>query len=85
MPTTVLDFPTLKRFKKELGKGYDYIGISFIVPNFKKEYIRCMLFGDVRTPKTSSRLFNKVSRHVELAAILHEVTGSEPDIPELHT
>ena len=36
MPTTVLDFPTLKRFKKELKKGYDYIGISFIVPNFKK-------------------------------------------------
>ena len=36
MPTTVLDFPTKKRFKKELKKGYDYIGISFIVPNFKK-------------------------------------------------
>ena len=36
MPTTVLDFPTLKRFKKELAKGYDFIGISFIVPNFKK-------------------------------------------------
>jgi radical SAM superfamily enzyme YgiQ (UPF0313 family) len=36
MPTTVLDFPTLKRFKKELQKGYDYIGITFIVPNFNK-------------------------------------------------
>jgi len=36
MPTTVLDFPSLKRFKKELKKGYDYIGISFILPNFKK-------------------------------------------------
>jgi radical SAM superfamily enzyme YgiQ (UPF0313 family) len=36
MPTTVLDFPNYKRFKKELRKGYDYIGISFIVPNFKK-------------------------------------------------
>jgi len=36
MPTTVLDFPTLDRFKKELEKGYDYIGISFIIPNFKK-------------------------------------------------
>jgi radical SAM superfamily enzyme YgiQ (UPF0313 family) len=36
MPTTVLDFPTFKRFKKELKKGYDYIGISFIIPNFKK-------------------------------------------------
>jgi len=36
MPTAVLDFPSFKRFKKELGKGYDYIGISFIIPNFKK-------------------------------------------------
>jgi radical SAM superfamily enzyme YgiQ (UPF0313 family) len=36
MPTVVLDFPTLKRFKKELANGYDYIGISFIIPNFKK-------------------------------------------------
>ena len=31
-----LDFPSAKPFKKELGKEYDYIGISFIVPNFKK-------------------------------------------------
>ena len=36
MPTRVLDFPTFKRFKKELIKGYDYIGINFIIPNFKK-------------------------------------------------
>ncbi len=36
MPTAVLDFPSFKRFKKELKKGYDYIGISFIIPNFKK-------------------------------------------------
>ena len=36
MPTAVLDFPTFKRFKRELKKGYDYIGISFIIPNFKK-------------------------------------------------
>jgi len=36
MPTTVLDFPSLKRFKQKLKKGYDYIGISFIIPNFTK-------------------------------------------------
>lgn len=35
-PTTVLDFPTLKQFRKELKKKYDYIGISLIMPNFKK-------------------------------------------------
>ena len=44
MPTTVLDFPTLKRFKKVLKNGYDYIGISFIIPNFKKakKMARCI-------------------------------------------
>jgi radical SAM superfamily enzyme YgiQ (UPF0313 family) len=36
MPTAVLDFPSFKRFKQELKKRYDYIGISFIIPNFKK-------------------------------------------------
>lgn len=36
VPTTVLDFPSRKRFARELSKGYDYVGISFIIPNFKK-------------------------------------------------
>jgi len=36
MPTVILDFPTLKQFRKEVGKGYDYVGISFIAPNFVK-------------------------------------------------
>jgi len=36
LPTTVLDFPTLERFREELAEGYDYVGISFIVPNFAK-------------------------------------------------
>lgn len=35
-PTTVLDFPSKQRFLKEIKKGYDYIGISFILPNFIK-------------------------------------------------
>ena len=34
--TTVIDFPSEKRFVKEIKKGYDYVGISFIVPNFAK-------------------------------------------------
>lgn len=34
--TTILDFPSQKRFIKEIKKGYDYIGISFITPNFLK-------------------------------------------------
>jgi len=35
-PATVLDWPTLKRFEKEIKKGYDYVGIAFIQPNFRK-------------------------------------------------
>jgi len=35
-PAVVLDFPTMERFIKEIRKGYDYIGISFITPNFSK-------------------------------------------------
>jgi radical SAM superfamily enzyme YgiQ (UPF0313 family) len=36
VPTTVLDFPTLDEFRDELRKGYDHVGISFIVPNVEK-------------------------------------------------
>ncbi len=36
IPCTVLDFPTQKRFIREIEKGYDYIGISSIVQNFQK-------------------------------------------------
>ena len=35
-PTTVLDWPTLERFERELKKGYDYVGIAFIQPTFRK-------------------------------------------------
>ena len=36
VPAVVLDFPSEQRFIKEIKKGYDYVGISFIVPNFIK-------------------------------------------------
>ncbi|MCP4154831.1 MAG: radical SAM protein [bacterium] len=36
IPTVVLDFPSQKRFIREIKKKYDYIGISFIHPNTKK-------------------------------------------------
>ncbi|MDY6904468.1 MAG: hypothetical protein SWH61_07255 [Thermodesulfobacteriota bacterium] len=35
-PATVLDFPTFKRFCREVAKGYDIIGIGAIIPNFQK-------------------------------------------------
>ncbi|MBI4650468.1 cobalamin B12-binding domain-containing protein, partial [Candidatus Desantisbacteria bacterium] len=35
-PTVVLDFPSMRCFIREIKKSYDYIGISFITPNFIK-------------------------------------------------
>ncbi len=35
-PAKVLDFPTEEDFVREIRKGYDIVGISFIVPNFEK-------------------------------------------------
>jgi hypothetical protein len=35
-PTMVLDFPSIADFEREVAKGYDTVGISFIVPNFRK-------------------------------------------------
>jgi radical SAM superfamily enzyme YgiQ (UPF0313 family) len=36
IPCSVLDFPSQRRFIREIKKGYDYIGISSIVHNFQK-------------------------------------------------
>ncbi len=36
LPTTVLDFPSEERFVEEIEKEYDYVGITFIVPNYSK-------------------------------------------------
>jgi anti-anti-sigma regulatory factor len=36
VPTVVLDFPSEARFIREIRKGYDYVGISFITPNLVK-------------------------------------------------
>lgn len=33
---TVLDFPSKRRFEREVARGYDVVGISFITPNFVK-------------------------------------------------
>ena len=33
---TVLDFPSRRRFIREIKKGFDIVGISFITPNFVK-------------------------------------------------
>lgn len=46
IPATVLDFPSEQRFIKELKNGYDYIGITFIIPNFVKAKHMCNLIRE---------------------------------------
>jgi hypothetical protein len=36
VPTVILDFPSIKRFIQEIKKGYENVGITFIVANFAK-------------------------------------------------
>ena len=36
VPSVVLDFPSEKQFIREIKKGYDYVGITFITPNLSK-------------------------------------------------
>ena len=42
-PTTVMHYPTPKKLIKELKKGYDYIGISFVMCTFPKAKILAQL------------------------------------------
>jgi hypothetical protein len=41
VPSVVLDYPTLPRFIAEVKKGYDYVGIGAIIPNFEKVKRMC--------------------------------------------
>jgi radical SAM superfamily enzyme YgiQ (UPF0313 family) len=49
--STVLEYPTLKRFKKELKKGYDYVGIGSVVPNLQKVRVMAEAIREI-SPKT---------------------------------
>jgi len=40
---TVLDFPSRERFIREIKKGFDIVGLSFITPNFVKAREMCRL------------------------------------------
>lgn len=35
-PATVLQYPTMSQFIRELKKGYDYVGINFVIATFDK-------------------------------------------------
>lgn len=97
MPTAVLDFPTFRRFKKELKKGYDYIGISFIIPNFKKakamaaairEFApqsKIILGGHgVNIPEIESMIDHDFICHGEGVYFLRELFGEKVDKPIRH-
>ncbi len=43
IPTTILHYPTLRQLEKELRKGYDYLGVSFVVCTFPKTIELCNL------------------------------------------
>jgi radical SAM superfamily enzyme YgiQ (UPF0313 family) len=97
VPTTVLDFPTLKRFKRELKEDYDYIGISFIVPNFDKarEMARLVRELSPRTriilgghgasiPDLESQIEHDYICQGEGIGFLRELFGEDPDKPIKH-
>jgi radical SAM superfamily enzyme YgiQ (UPF0313 family) len=46
-PATVMHYPTLKRFIRELKKGYDYVGIGFVVCTFPKTIEMCKIIREV--------------------------------------
>ena len=46
-PSVVLQYPTMKQFECELKKGYDYIGISFVIATFDKMKKMYQLVKDI--------------------------------------
>ena len=50
---TVLEYPTYKRFLRELGKSYDYVGIGSVMPNLQKVKI---MAEDVRKHSPGTRI-----------------------------
>jgi radical SAM superfamily enzyme YgiQ (UPF0313 family) len=50
-PTTVLHYPTERRFIHELKKGYDFVGIGFVICTFPKAIELCKIAKRV-SPKT---------------------------------
>ena len=51
-PTTVLDYPTLKHFKKELQKGYKIVGLGSMMINYQKLKIMVQLTREISPHST---------------------------------
>ncbi len=97
VPTTVLDFPSEKRFIKEIKKGFDYVGISFIVPNFLKAkrmaqlvrhhapHSRIILGGHgTRIPGIEETIEHDYVCREEGVRWLRRLLGENPDRPFKH-
>ena len=64
-------------FRENFGRmSIGTLAASILVVLFGvKEYMRCRLFGDVRTPKTSRLLFNNINNYTNRIAALSEAAG----------
>jgi radical SAM superfamily enzyme YgiQ (UPF0313 family) len=96
--TTILDFPSRSRFVREIRKNrYDYIGISFIVPNFSKarhmaELIRehapdskIILGGHGTTvPELEQKIQHDHICRGEGIRFMRNLLGDDPDRPLVH-
>jgi radical SAM superfamily enzyme YgiQ (UPF0313 family) len=96
-PTTVLDFPTQERFIEELKRGYDYVGISFIVPNLKKAQTMARLIRlhspkskivlgghGVNIPDLASTVEHDFVCHGEGVQFLRQLLGEDVERPIRH-
>jgi len=95
--TTILDFPSRKKFIREIQKGYDYIGISFITPNFVKarkmaELVRLhapetkIILGGHGTaiPGIENQIEHDYICRGEGISFLRRLLGEDPDRPISH-
>jgi hypothetical protein len=94
---TVLDFPSRARFARELDKGYDMVGISFITPNFGKAREMARLVRE-RSPGTVVVLgghgaaIEGVDKLIDCDHVvkgegisgLRRILGEDPDAPVVH-
>jgi hypothetical protein len=94
---TVLDFPSRRRFRRELRRGYDVVGISFIAPNFVKAREMARLTREISPSATiilggHGAAIDGVEDlidcdHVvrgEGIAWLRRFLGQDPDAPVVH-
>jgi len=97
VPTTVLDFPTWRQFRRELRGGYSHVGISFTTTNAFKarrmaEYVRTahpgmrILLGGYGTaiPDLASIVPHDEACRGEGIAWLRRYFGEDPEAPIEH-